>query len=57
MNTTRHAQANNPYMASFDTVRPTSYIIYREANNLYGWAMSQPIPICWFEWMTADEAR
>ena len=44
-------------MAAFDAARPTSYIIYLDANNLYGLAMSQPMPIGWFEWMTAAEAR
>ena len=57
MNSTRHAQANNSYMTAFDAARPTSYIIYLDANNLYGWAMSQPMPIGGFEWMTAAEAR
>ena len=57
MISTRHAQANNPYIAAFDAALPTSYIIYLDANNLYGWAMSQPMPIGGFEWMTAAEAR
>ena len=52
MISTRHAQANNPYTAAFDAARPTSYIIYLDANNLYGWAMSQPMPIGGFECMT-----
>ena len=57
MISTRHAQANNPYMAAFDAARSTSLINYRDASNLYGWAMSQPIPIAGFEWMRAEEAR
>ena len=43
-------------MAALDSARPTSYIIYLDANNLYGWAMSQPMPSCGFDWMTAAEA-
>ena len=36
MISTRHAQANNPYMAAFDAARPSSSIIYLDANNLSG---------------------
>ena len=44
----RWAAANNPYMGpEYDPSRPTKYLQYLEyldANNLYGWAMSQPLP-------------
>ena len=41
----RWAQANNPYMGSeYDPSKPTRYLQYLDANNLYGWAMSQPLP-------------
>jgi len=33
------------------------YIVYLDANNLYGWAMSQPLPARDFKWMTQDELR
>ena len=49
MISTWHAQTNNPYMAAFDAARPTSYIIYLDANNLSGWPMIQPMPIGEFE--------
>ncbi len=32
----RRATANNPNMTSFDTTKPSSFIIYLDANNLYG---------------------
>ena len=36
----RHAKANNPAMgALFNPELPTSYIMYLDANNSYGWAM------------------
>ena len=41
----RWAAANNPYMGSeYNPSRPTRYLQYLDANNLYGWAMSQPLP-------------
>ena len=39
----RWAKANNPYMGSeYKPDEPTRYLQYLDANNLYGWAMSQP---------------
>ena len=47
----RLAAANNPYMGSeYDPSRPTKYLQYLDANNLYGWAMSQPLPTGGFHW-------
>ena len=47
----RWAQANNPYMGSeYDSSKPTRYLQYLDANNLYGWAMSQPLPTGGFLW-------
>ena len=37
--------------------QPTSYIIEVDANNLYGWAMSQEMPDNDFEWVSDDECR
>ena len=51
----RHAVANNPYMEEdFDNTKPTSYIAYWDANNLYGWSMSQPLPQKDFHWLEED---
>lgn len=48
----RHGKANNPYMGyDYDEKKPTKYNTYLDANNLYGWAMIQPLPVGKFEWM------
>ena len=35
----------------YDPEKPTKYITYLDANNLYGWAMSKPLPTGGFKWM------
>ncbi|XP_054259555.1 uncharacterized protein LOC128984277 [Macrosteles quadrilineatus] len=46
----RHAKANNPYMNDYDSSKPTEYLVYLDANNLYGWAMVQHMPYGDFKW-------
>ena len=40
-----YASANNPYVENYDPRKPNSYIEFLDANNLYGWACQQPLPI------------
>ena len=50
----RYGKANNKYMKSYDEKAPSKYIMYLDANNLYGWAMSQYLPTGGFKWMKQE---
>jgi len=51
--TKRYATANNPYIDS----RPFSYITYLDANNLYGQAQSEPLPVDNFKFLSEREVE
>ena len=55
----RHAKANNKFMKIYDVNNESSYIIYMDANNLYGYAMFKKLPVDGFQWVedlsTIDE--
>lgn len=48
----RYAKVNNPYMKDgYEADRDENYLMYYDVNNLYGWAMTQPLPINGFQWL------
>ena len=53
--THRYAKANNKYMKNYDKGIILSYLMYSDANNLYGWAMSQKLPVNGFKWIKKEE--
>ena len=51
----RYGKANNKYMKDFNKKEPSKFLTYLDANNLYGWAMSQKLPVHSFKWMSNKE--
>ena len=52
----RYSKANNKAMGKdFVPLATSKYITYLDANNLYGWAMSQPLPYGKFEWVPPEK--
>ena len=50
-----HSKANNKYMQSYDDKKPSKFIVYLDANNVYGWTMSQYLPYSGFKWLNQKE--
>ena len=53
----RYGKANNKYMKDHNKKEASKYLMYVDANNLYGWAMSQKLPIHSFDWLTDKEIK
>ncbi|KAK0056091.1 hypothetical protein Bpfe_014492 [Biomphalaria pfeifferi] len=58
MSEATYSEANNLTISEntnkFDKTK-RKWIIYLDANNLYGWAMSQPLPLKDFKWLTEED--
>ena len=48
--THRYAKGSNKYMKNYNKKIESSYLMYLDANNLYGWAISQKLPVSGFKW-------
>ena len=40
----RYAKTNNLMVPDYKPIKPNNYILYLDANNLYGWALSKRLP-------------
>jgi len=53
----RYGKANNKYMQDYDKKLLSKYLMYLDANNLYGYGMSQYLPTGGFRWLTKREIK
>ena len=51
----RYSKANNPYIVGYDNDQKTNYIMFLDANNLYGHAISKPLPEGGLVWLNEEE--
>ena len=48
----KYVKANNKCMTNYDQTKESIFLMYVDANNLYGWAMCQKLPISSVKWET-----
>ena len=51
----RYSEPNNNYLSDYDKYMIVSFLMYLDANNLYGYAMNQPLPKGGFKWLKEDK--
>ena len=47
----QYTKTNNKYIQDYDKNKESPYLQYWSVNNLYGWAMSQKLPVNNVEWI------
>ena len=50
-----YSKPNDKYLSDYDKNKDSSYLVYLDANNFYGVAMSQPLPTGRFKWLKEDK--
>ena len=48
----RYALADNKYLKHYDSNTENTFIMYWDANNLYGRGINQPLPYSYFNFLT-----
>ena len=51
----RYAKANNQYVPDYDPNSPNQFRLYLDANNLYGYALSEPLLVGKFRFLNDPE--
>jgi hypothetical protein len=51
----RYAKANNPFVDGYDETKPNTWLVYLDANNLYGYSMQQSLPQSNFRFLSDEE--
>ena len=51
----RYAKANNPLVEGYDETKPNTWLVYLDANNLYGYSMQQSLPQSNFRFLSDEE--
>ena len=46
----RYGKANNEYIKNYNKCLESTFLMYLDANNLYGWGMFQKFPVNAFKW-------
>ncbi len=53
----RYTKVNNKYLPNYDSTKESSYLMYYDSNNLYGWAMSQALPYGKLRWVMEKDYK
>lgn len=51
----RKAEANNKYLPNYNPSKPSTYLVYLDCVNLYGYAMMKKFPIANFKFLSQDQ--